>query len=663
MTTPSTQTRLRPFKPAPFGRYTLLMPVATGGMGEIYLARLDGAEGFEKLCVIKKILPHLAQDKEFIGRFVNEAKTLGKLSHGAIAQVLDMGLTDEEPYLALEYVDGKDLRRVAARMRERNMPLPLTFALYVISRVLDALAYAHRKRDDEEKEMMLVHRDVSPQNILISYEGEVKVIDFGLAKSTLNSAKTNPSIVLGKFLYMSPEQARHAKVDRRSDLYSVGICLWELVAGKNPFDGIPPAELMGKVANPTLANIQQVEPLCPTTVAQLITKALSTDPAQRFQTAEEFRGKVQSALLDIDPSAGPESVSRFMREAFSAEFQMERKLLASFRESKPQPAPPPSPPDADAAKREPPTAVRNLADIARRSMEIPDTGERPALRPQPSPINPAPLSFSPTPRLKPGFQMSEPDADRETKPGKDAPPRPLATNAGTTPAPKAQLATDQSMPQLDEADASPPVITGKMLEGTRKPSPWGAGEVTMPEASPLRAQVVTHPEVPEAPVVVDPSLMDVPPTDVEPAAGKPLPVGQRSTKPGAKALEEGENKVPVVAPLPAALKGRPPPVETTGETSRTRISGSTLKWLVVPLLVLLGVAGWIVYGIVEEQQEAMEDSPRSPSLLQRKGDGKSREVAPPVIAPSVPEPEAEDLAVPTPAPAKPSPPPKAEPSP
>jgi serine/threonine-protein kinase len=643
MTTPSTQTRLRPFKPMPFGRYTLLMPVATGGMGEIYLARLDGAEGFEKLCVIKKILPHLAEDKEFIGRFVNEAKTLGKLSHGAIAQVLDMGLTDEEPYLALEYVDGKDLRRVAARMRERNMPVPVTFALYVISRVLDALAYAHRKRDDEEKEMMLVHRDVSPQNVLISYEGEVKVIDFGLAKSTLNSAKTNPSIVLGKFLYMSPEQARHAKVDRRSDLYSVGICLWELVAGKNPFDGIPPAELMGKVANPAIAGIQTVEPLCPSNVAQLITKALAVDPAQRFQTAEEFRGKVQSALLDIDPSAGPESVSRFMREAFSSEFQSERKLLASFRESKPQqPPPPPSPPD-DASRREPPTAVRNLADIARRSMEIPDTGERPALRPSPSPINPAPLSFAPTPRLKPGFQMSEPDAERETKPGKDAPPRPAPAAASTV----------ESMP-LVEAEPSPPVITGKMLEGTRKPSPWGAGEVTMPEASPLRSQVVTHPEAPEAPVVVDPSLMDVP-TDMAPMVpGKSLPPGQRLTKPGQKQLEPGtEEKVPVVAPLPAALKGRPPPVETTGETSRTRISGSTVKWLVLPLLVLLGVAAWIVWGIVQDQADNLgDDSPRR-NTLNRVGDGKSREVAPQYPT-APPQAEQDEIAAPAKSPAAPA---------
>ena len=220
-----TSQRLRPFKPLRFGRYTLLMPISTGGMGEIFLARLEGSHGFDKLCVIKKILPHLAQDQDFVSRFVDEAHILVKLSHGNIAQVLDMGVHEHEPYIALEFVDGKDLRRVLSRMRERQLPLPLSFVLSVMTRVLDALAYAHRKRGDDDDELNLVHRDVSPQNVLISYEGEVKVIDFGLAKSALSLSRTNPSIVMGKFLYMSPEQARHTKVDRRSDLYAVGLCL------------------------------------------------------------------------------------------------------------------------------------------------------------------------------------------------------------------------------------------------------------------------------------------------------------------------------------------------------------------------------------------------------------------------------------------------------
>ncbi|MFY1824916.1 protein kinase domain-containing protein [Myxococcus fulvus] len=324
--------RLRPFRPQPFGRYTLLSHLATGGMGEIYLARLEGAQGFEKLCVIKKILPQLAEDTDFVERFVGEARTLVRLSHGSIAQVLDMGLHEGEAYMALEHVDGKDLRKVAARVGDRQVPLPLTFILYVMGRVLDALAYAHRKKDDDGEDLKLVHRDISPQNILISYEGEVKVIDFGLAKSRLSAAKTNPSIILGKFLYMSPEQARHQPVDRRADLYAVGLTLYELICGKNPFDGIHPGELMSVVANPKVAPLDEVEPLTPRSVTALVAKALEVDPAQRFQTAEEFRGRLQACLMEIDASAGPESVSRFMRELFTADFQAERRLLSSLKD-------------------------------------------------------------------------------------------------------------------------------------------------------------------------------------------------------------------------------------------------------------------------------------------------------------------------------------------
>ncbi|MCP3100571.1 protein kinase [Myxococcus sp. K15C18031901] len=324
--------RLRPFRPQPFGRYTLLSHLATGGMGEIYLARLEGAQGFEKLCVIKKVLPQFAEDADFVERFVGEARTLVRLSHGSIAQVLDMGLHEGEAYMALEHVDGKDLRKVAARVRDRQVPLPLTFILYVMGRVLDALAYAHRKKDDDGEDLRLVHRDISPQNILISYEGEVKVVDFGLAKSRLSAAKTNPSIILGKFLYMSPEQARHQPVDRRSDLYAVGLCLYELISGKNPFDGLHPGELMAMVANPKVPPLDEVEPLTPRAVTALVSKALEVDPTQRFQTAEEFRGRLQACLLEIDVSAGPESVSKFMRDLFAADFQSERRLLGSLKE-------------------------------------------------------------------------------------------------------------------------------------------------------------------------------------------------------------------------------------------------------------------------------------------------------------------------------------------
>ncbi|MBS1152145.1 MAG: pkn6K, partial [Myxococcaceae bacterium] len=624
---PTTQTRLRPFKPTQFGRYTLLMPLASGGMGEIFLARLEGVQGFEKQCVIKKILPHLTQEEDFVTRFVNEAKTLVQLQHGSIAQVLDMGLHEGEPYLALEFVDGKDLRKVAARARERNMPLPLTFVLYTMSRVLDALAYAHRKRDDEEKEIGLVHRDVSPQNILISYEGEVKVIDFGLAKSTLNVSRTNPSIVLGKFLYMSPEQARHAKVDRRTDLYSVGLCLYELVAGKNPFDDVPPGELMAKVATPTIANIQQVEPLCPGPVAQTVMKALAVDPAQRYQTAEEFRGRLMSVLVDIDPAAGPESCSRFMREAFAAEYNSERKLLASLREQRlPPPAAPVmvrEPEPLGGGRKEVSTAVRNLTELARRSMGMPfgeeltpmPTDPRtlkghgpPELTPTPiargldeqpelpkggpgrgrvgdKPAGPAQLSFAPTARLKEDDGRAA-QTDRETMPSIN-----IQLSAVPELDPRGEPVTSRVHGVvLDEARGSgPQPILGELIEPgppmLKPSSPWSANETTLP------AGVAFEAERGDSPMALPAVMTSEPSETFEPGRVPVLMDGRRASMP----------MRPVVAPLPQALKNKAPPPEPAETTGKTTTGRSGFMWVVIPLLAVLGVAGFVLYDLYEDQ--------------------------------------------------------------
>ncbi|MGQ0504530.1 MAG: serine/threonine protein kinase [Myxococcaceae bacterium] len=310
----------------------LLAPLTTGGMGELFLGRLEGSHGFEKLCVIKRILANLASDPEVLGRFLQEAKTVARLSHGAVAQVLDLGIHENAPYLVMEHVDGKDLRRVIARSRERSLPLPLTFVLFVMGRVLDALGYVHRKRGEDERELGLIHRDVSPQNVLVSYEGEVKVIDFGLAKSALNPTLTHPSIILGKFLYMSPEQSTHKPMDRRSDLYSVGVCLYELISGKNPFEDFNSAELIAQVSNPRIPSLQTIDPLYPPDVVALVSKALAPNLADRFQSAEEFASAVRAALNHIDPNVGADSIAKFMRETFAADYASERKLYSSLKD-------------------------------------------------------------------------------------------------------------------------------------------------------------------------------------------------------------------------------------------------------------------------------------------------------------------------------------------
>ncbi|WP_434384007.1 protein kinase domain-containing protein [Melittangium boletus] len=498
----SSNARLRPFRPVPFGRYTLLTQLATGGMGEIFLARLEGMQGFEKLCVIKKILPQLAADPEFVERFVGEARTLVKLSHGSIAQVLDMGLQEGEAFMALEYVDGKDLRKVAARARDKQRTLPLSFVLFVMGRVLDALAYAHRKKGDDEGELNLVHRDISPQNILISYEGEVKVIDFGLAKSRLSAAKTNPSIILGKFLYMSPEQARHLPVDRRSDLYAVGLCLYEMLSGQNPFDLLPPGEMMSAVAHPNIAPLAQVAPGVPAAVSDLVMKALAVDPTQRFQNAEELRGRLNACLLAHDADSGPEDIGRFMHELFASEYMAERRLLVMLREV--GRAPEPEPEVIGMPEGVPP---RPMASLPPKTIRLDGPVEA--------------LSFKPTPRTREGGVAGN---DQETRPGVmvDEPTRPgVMMDEPTRPA--------VALESLDETRREPPPPPPPAPAHGPGPAPTSHPTLEAPRVVP---QALLDEEEPDAP----------PPIENTPNWAVPLPPEEDPRYAEAESESESESE-------------------------------------------------------------------------------------------------------------------------
>ncbi|WP_425437641.1 protein kinase domain-containing protein [Melittangium boletus] len=583
-------------------------------MGEIFLARLEGMQGFEKLCVIKKILPQLAADPEFVERFVGEARTLVKLSHGSIAQVLDMGLQEGEAFMALEHVDGKDLRKVAARARDKQKPLPLSFVLFVMGRVLDALAYAHRKKGDDEGELNLVHRDISPQNILISYEGEVKVIDFGLAKSRLSAAKTNPSIILGKFLYMSPEQARHLPVDRRSDLYAVGLCLYELLSGKNPFDLLPPGELMSAVAHPNIPPLAQVAPGVPAQVSELVMKALAVEPAQRFQNAEELRGRLNACLLEHDAHSGPESISRFMHELFASEYLAERRLLVMLREV--GRAPEPEPEVIGMPEGAPPRPIPSLPPKTIRldgpvealsfkptprtregSVEGNDGETRPAVQLD-EPTRPAvPLESIEEPRqesvvlgpapthhptveapvlLEPAVPLTPADPIEPPEPLEiEAPPPIENTPSWAVPLPReedpeyAEAARTVEVPEF----AEPPLDTLNLSEG----------DVLLEDTQP-RAQMPRAPGKPRPPsqevyhqdtqprVVLDASLMrDAEPEEV-PAAFRPKSAGTKI--PRRRVTATG---MPAVSPRPVAAPPRlvaTPPGDADGEDTSEQLRSS-----------------------------------------------------------------------------------------
>lgn len=268
-----------------FGRYTLLGLVARGGMGEIYQARYDGVAGFEKTCIIKKIRREYARDKSFVDRFLDEGRLLVSLTHSNIVQIFDMGVVDGEYYLAMEYVDGADLRMLLRHIAPQCVPLSI--AIGVCIEVLRGLSYAHRSKDAQARSSGIVHGDVSPSNILISHEGEVKLIDFGIARPARTHSHDDK--VQGKLAYMSPEQAHGEALDCRTDIFSTGIVLFEMLAGRRPFGDNVEAMLCEGKFTCDLSIAHDVDlPEQNGEFDEILARSMAPSAKERYQTADEF---------------------------------------------------------------------------------------------------------------------------------------------------------------------------------------------------------------------------------------------------------------------------------------------------------------------------------------------------------------------------------------
>ncbi|HEY4224008.1 MAG TPA: serine/threonine-protein kinase, partial [Myxococcota bacterium] len=302
--------------PRGFGSYTLLKLLARGGMGEIYLARTAGITGFEKYYAVKKLLKKFTHDNDVGARFIDEAKLGARLQHPNIVQVYDLGRVNDELYMATEFVDGFDLRRVLRFCHEKKKRIPLDIALFIVREILSGLAYAHRQVDAEGHSINLIHRDISPQNVLVSFEGEVKIIDFGLAKSTQRSQETQANVLLGNFGYMSPEQARGHQLNVGTDVYSAGIVLFELVTGTKRFVEENPLRLLEMVARPTPIVPSDRVPGTPKTIDKIYAKATAPGKEDRFDSAEAFRDDVTTALHKINPKASRENLAQFLNHLF-----------------------------------------------------------------------------------------------------------------------------------------------------------------------------------------------------------------------------------------------------------------------------------------------------------------------------------------------------------
>lgn len=302
------------FEPKPFGKYFLIDRLAMGGMAEIYKAKTFGVDGFEKTLAIKKILPHYSADKEFISMLTDEAKLVVRLSHTNIVQVYDLGKINDDYYISMEFIDGVNLREVLTRSKELQEKIPLPICLYIISETCKGLDYAHSKMDEQGTPLEIVHRDISPQNILISFEGETKIVDFGIAKAALNVSQTTLGTLKGKVTYMSPEHALGKPVDGRTDIFSTGLLLYELITGERFFKGETQMEVLRKIRSHAITE-KDLEDI-PKNIRSVLAKALAYNTKDRYETAGDFQVALTRILYSQYNDFSPKKISNLVRKWF-----------------------------------------------------------------------------------------------------------------------------------------------------------------------------------------------------------------------------------------------------------------------------------------------------------------------------------------------------------
>ena len=308
------------FEPIRFGKYQLIEKIATGGMAEVYKAKSYGVAGFEKLLVIKKILPHLSRNKDFVGMFINEAKIAVSLNHANIVQVYDLGMVGADYYMAMEFIHGHDLMKIIKKGRKTRKFMPIPTSVYIISEVARGLDYAHSLTDPGGRPLNVVHQDVSPHNVLISYEGDVKVVDFGIARVGEVAEEEAGKMAGGKFAYMAPEQARGSTVDHRSDIFATCIILYELITGQRLYAGKDRNEKMRMVRNAEIPPPRAVNPEIPARLEELLLRGLHRDPDKRFQTTLELQEELLSFLYDVGMRVTRADLSMFMKDMFDEEY-------------------------------------------------------------------------------------------------------------------------------------------------------------------------------------------------------------------------------------------------------------------------------------------------------------------------------------------------------
>lgn len=314
------------------GEYLLLDRLAVGGMAEIFRAKSMGIEGFEKIVAIKRILPALALDAEFVQMFVEEAKIAGRLRHANIARIFELGKMDNVYFIAMEYIFGKDLKQIFREVKLLGTRIRPPMASWIALQILAGLDYAHRTRGADGRSLRLIHRDVSPQNILVSHDGLVKLIDFGIAKAASRATQTVAGVIKGKLAYMSPEQITGRELDHRSDIFAASTVLHEMLTGERLFGGGTDIEIIDRVREAVARPPSAVNPDVPADLDAIVMKGLAKRPDDRWDTAGDMQEALMGYVARTKPPFSTSRLAEWMRVTFADEIASERAHLEHLSE-------------------------------------------------------------------------------------------------------------------------------------------------------------------------------------------------------------------------------------------------------------------------------------------------------------------------------------------
>ena len=296
-------------------RYRVLKRLAQGGMAEVFVAESAGIEGFKKQVAIKRVLPALSKKEQFIAMFLDEARLSAQLSHSNVVSVFDIGVGDNTYFIVMEYVDGADLKQVLEYQRALNLSMPVEVAAFIATKICQGLSYAHELSAPDGRPLNIVHRDITPANILMTRHGEVKIVDFGLAKASSQLADSDAGVIKGKFGYLAPETVQAQPVDHRVDVFSVGIILWEMLAGQRLFLGETDYDTVMQVSAAEIPPLSGFNPTVPPELEAVVRGGLARDPADRYQTARDFGRDLTRFLYFYGQAVSEFDVAELVRAA------------------------------------------------------------------------------------------------------------------------------------------------------------------------------------------------------------------------------------------------------------------------------------------------------------------------------------------------------------